>query len=92
MGVITESMSPYNSRAFFVPKKDDTGKKVGDRMVIDYRELNKQTQSEEYPIPLIDEIVDEFSGCEFYKILDIKSAYYQVELAPQSRHFDRIRI
>lgn len=86
MGVVSESMSPYNSRAFFVPKKDDTGKKVGDRMVIDYRELNKQTQSGEYPILLIDEIIDDFSGCEFYTILDIKSAYYQVELAPQSRH------
>lgn len=86
MGVISESTSPYNSRAFFVPKKDDMGRKIGERMVVDYRELNKQTESEEYPIPLIDEIVDEFSGCKYYTILDIKSAYYQVELAPQCRY------
>lgn len=86
MGVISESTSPYNSRAFFVPKRDDAGKRVGDRMVIDYRELNDQIESEEYPIPLIDEIVDECSGCEFHTIIDVKSAYYHVELAPQSRH------
>lgn len=86
MGVINESMSVYNSRAFFVPKKNDEGKKVGDRMVIDYRELNKQTEVEEFPIPLIDEILDDFSGCKYFTILDIKSAYYQIELTPECRH------
>ena len=86
MGVITQSMSVYNSRAFFVPKKDDTGKKVGERMVVDYRELNKQTEVEEFPIPLIDEILDDFGGNKYFTILDIKSAYYQIELTPECRH------
>lgn len=86
MGVIRESTSPYNSRAFFVPKRDDAGTKTGDRMVIDYRELNDQTEVEEFPIPLIDEILDDLGGNKYFTILDIKSAYYQIELAEDSKH------
>lgn len=85
-GVVSESTSCYNSRAFYVPKKDGMGKKTEERLVIDYKELNKQTIKEDFPIPLIDEILDDFSGCKFFTILDIKSSYYQVELAKESRH------
>ena len=65
-GYIRESNSPQTSPVFFVGKKD--GSK---RMVIDYRYLNKYTVKNNYPIPLIGELVDKLKGCNWFTKLDL---------------------
>ena len=72
-GVIEESTSPWMSPAVFVRKKS------GDiRLCIDYRELNKKTQKEVYPLPLPDEVEDKLSGSTIFSTLDLHSGYWQL--------------
>ena len=51
-------------------------------MCVDYRELNKATVKDKYPLPFIDQIIDEVSGYERYSFMDGWSGYYQVEIEP----------
>ena len=63
MGHIRPSKSPFASSVVLVKKKDCTL-----RMCIDYRVLNKRTIKNKYPIPYINELIDEFHGaCYFTK-------------------------
>lgn len=59
-GVIRENSSPFANPILLVKKKDNT-----DRMCVDYRELNPNMRAEHYPLPLIDEQVDQLSGAQF---------------------------
>ena len=59
--------------AVFVPKKS------GDlRLYIDYRELNKKTVKDAYPLPLPDEVQDQLSGSTIFSTLDLQSGYWQL--------------
>ena len=74
--IIRESKSPWSSPVILVPKKDGTK-----RMVVDYRKLNKITEVEHWPLPLISDIFDRLRGSEFYSALDLKHGYNQVRLS-----------
>ena len=78
-GIIRESNSPYASPAFLVSQK---GKE--DRMVVDYRSLNKITKLIKYPLPLIDDQIDNLGGKEYFISLDLKSGYYQIPMHTES--------
>lgn len=83
--IIEEAKSPWSSPVLIVPKKSD---EVGDkkwRVVIDYRQLNKQIQDDKFPLPNINDILDSLAGAIYFSHLDLAQGYYQVEIDPQSR-------
>jgi len=67
---ITLSTSPYGAPVLFVQKEDGSL-----RMVIDYRALNKQTITNRYPIPRIDDSLDKMQGCNVFSTLDLYARY-----------------
>ena len=56
----------------FVKKKDDTL-----RMCIDYRQINKVTDKNKYPLPRIEELFDQLRGARVFLKIDLRSGYYQ---------------
>ncbi|KAK8923646.1 hypothetical protein KSP39_PZI019205 [Platanthera zijinensis] len=74
-GYIRPSSSPWSAPVLFVKKKDGSM-----RLCIDYRELNKLTVKNKYPIPRIDDLFDQLVGLVVYSKLDLKSGYYQLRI------------
>ena len=79
-GVIEESSSPWMAPAVFIPKKSGEL-----RICIDYRELNKLSIRDSYPLPLPDEVQDRLAGSKVFSTLDLHSGYWQLPVAPADR-------
>ncbi|KAJ0752836.1 putative nucleotidyltransferase, Ribonuclease H [Helianthus annuus] len=76
---IRPSFSPWGAPVLFVKKKDGTF-----RMCIDYRELNKLTIKNRYPLPRIDDLFDQLLGSSFYSKIDLKSGHHQLRIKEES--------
>ena len=62
-------------------------KKNGEvRICMDYRELNKKTSKDAYPLPLPDEIQEKLKGDNVFSTLDLRSGYWQILIAAKDRH------
>ncbi|GKB07573.1 putative reverse transcriptase domain-containing protein [Tanacetum coccineum] len=74
-GFIRPSHSPWGAPVLFVKKKDGSF-----RMCIDYRELNKLTVKNRYPLPRIDDLFDQLQGARHFSKIDLRSGYHQLRV------------
>ncbi|KAD5802646.1 hypothetical protein E3N88_14006 [Mikania micrantha] len=72
-GFIRPSYSPWGAPVLFLKKKDGSF-----RMCIDYRELNKLTIKNRYPLPRIDDLFDQLQGAQYFSKIDLRSGYHQL--------------
>jgi hypothetical protein len=79
-GVIVPSKSPWTSPLVPIRKKDG-----GIRLCVDYRKLNKITQDDRYPMPRVEELVEELGRAQFITTLDLVKGYYQVSVKREDR-------
>ena len=79
-GIIEESASPYNRNIILVDKDDGTK-----RFVADYRELNKDTIPDTYPLPIVDEMLEQSFGWRFFSQLDFASGYWAIPITEADR-------
>ncbi|GKC92304.1 putative reverse transcriptase domain-containing protein, partial [Tanacetum coccineum] len=70
-GFIRPSSSPWGAPVLFVKKKNGSF-----RMCIDYRELNRLTVKNRYPLPRIDDLFDQLQGSRVYSKIDLRSGYH----------------
>ncbi|KAJ9556370.1 hypothetical protein OSB04_010984 [Centaurea solstitialis] len=72
---LQEFSSPWGAPVLFVKKKDGSF-----RMCIDYRELNKITIKNRYPLPRIDDLFDQLQGATYFSKIDLRSGYHQMRV------------
>ena len=70
-GFVRPSTSPWGAPVLFVKKKDGSM-----RLCIDYRELNKVTIGNQYPLPRIDDLFDQLQGAKVFSKIDLRSGYH----------------
>ncbi|KAM0038166.1 putative nucleotidyltransferase, Ribonuclease H [Helianthus debilis subsp. tardiflorus] len=80
-GFIRPSSSPWGAPVLFVKKKD-----VSMRLCIDYRELNKVTIKNRYPLPRIDDLFDQLQGASYFSKIDLRSGYHQLKVRDEDVH------
>ncbi|GJY22329.1 reverse transcriptase domain-containing protein [Tanacetum coccineum] len=78
-GFIRPSSSPWGAPILFVKKKDGSF-----QMCIDYRELNKLTVKNRYPLPRIDDLFDQLQGSNIYSKIELRSGYHQLRVREEN--------
>jgi len=83
--IIQPSESPWNAPLIVVPKKPDAQGNPKYRVCVDFRLLNELTIGDAYPIPRIDEILDQLGRSRYYSTLDLVSGYHHVSIRAEDR-------
>lgn len=78
--MVEESSSPWVSPAVMVKKRYGIN-----RFRVDFRKLDEVTKKDAYPLPRIDDILDQLSGNSYFSTLDLKSGHWHVKLRPEDR-------
>ncbi|GFX57451.1 retrovirus-related Pol polyprotein from transposon 412 [Trichonephila clavipes] len=84
-GIVEPCSSPYASQVVVVKKKD--GKS---RVCIDYRRLNRKLIKDNYPLPLIDDILDCLQNAKIFTTLDLKNGFFHVAVNERSRKYTSV--
>lgn len=84
--IIRPSVSPYNSPLLLVPKKSCTEDKKW-RLVVDFRQLNKKVVADKFPLPRIDDILDQLGRAKYFSTLDLMSGFHQIEIEEDSKKY-----
>ena len=79
-GVIQPSRSPWSSPVVLVRKRDGSH-----RFCVDYRELNAVTKPDSFPLPRIDDLLDQLGSTQYFSTLDLAAGYWQIRMHPASR-------
>lgn len=82
MGIIRPSKSPWASPILLRKKKNGSY-----RFCVDYRKLNMKIVKDRYPLPLMDDVIDDLSGNYVYSNLDLKNGFYHVDMDPDSMKY-----
>jgi hypothetical protein len=75
LALIRPSVSPWGTPVIFVKKKDGSL-----RLCIDYRDLNRATVKNRYPMPRIDDLFDQMKGAAIFSKIDLRSGYHQLRI------------
>ena len=78
-GFLHPIISPWGAPVLFVTKKDGSL-----RFCVDHRALNKLTGKNSYPLPLIDDILDQLATAKMFTKIDLQLGYHQIRLSPDS--------
>jgi putative transposase len=79
-GVVRPSMSSWSSPVVIVTKKDGSP-----RFCVDYRKINSITRKDVYPLPRIDDIIEQLSGSSWFTKFDLKNGYHQLPISEQDK-------
>ncbi|GBM97994.1 Retrovirus-related Pol polyprotein from transposon 297 [Araneus ventricosus] len=84
-GIIQPSTSPYCAPVLLVKNSDGSF-----RLVADLRKLNSKTIPDNFPLPKIDEMIDQLSGAKFFSTMDLTSGFHQISMHSDHMHYTGI--
>jgi hypothetical protein len=79
--IVRPSESPFNSNPILTTKKDNSK-----RFVVDYRKLNDITIPDTYPMPNVDDLIENCKGCRYFSQLDMAAGYWCVPIREKDKH------